>query len=451
MSRFGRRLGLRGRLQLTVVLGIAAVVTALTAGFNLVLARRLDRDATGVARAHAAAALGAVRLSRGRLAAPESPDDGAVDSSVWVFAGRKPLERPRAQPRNDGVAAGLAAGGGGGRDVGGTDTRLYSLPIVDDGRRFGAVVAGVSLAPYERTQRAALTGSILFAVAVLVAVALAARWLISGSLRPVAHMTAQAADWSDRNLDRRFGLGEPQDEFTQLAATLDRLLDRVAASLRHEQRFSAELSHELRTPLAGIIAEAQLALRQERAAAAYRDGFERILSSARGMARTLDALVATARAELDPRRSTSDAQAAVRAAARTCAPLAQREGMKIELDLPDRPLRVGAAPDVVERILSPVLENACLYGTTVVRLRVERDTVAAVFAVEDDGPGVTPEEHERIFEPGARGAAAAGGAAGNGAGLGLALSRRLARAAGGELEAAPREGGGRFVVRLPLA
>src|ERR687885_429317 len=107
----------------------------------------------------------------------------------------------------------------------------------------------------------------------------------------------------------------------------------------------------------------------------------------------------------------SSAQAAVRAAARTCAPLAQREGMKIELDLPDRPLRVGAAPDVVERIPPPVLETACLYGTTVVRLRVERDTVAAVFAVEDDGPGVAPEEHERIFEPGARGAAAAEGTA----------------------------------------
>ena len=58
---------------------------------------------------------------------------------------------------------------------------------------------------------------------------------------------------------------EPDDEISELAATLDALLDRVAASLRHEQRFSAELSHELRTPLARIIAEAELALRRERA------------------------------------------------------------------------------------------------------------------------------------------------------------------------------------------
>ena len=84
------------------------------------------------------------------------------------------------------------------------------------------------------------------------------------SLRPVARMTRQAAAWSEHDLDRRFALGEPHDELTELAATLDGLLDRLAASLRREQRFSAELSHELRTPLARVIAEAELALRRER-------------------------------------------------------------------------------------------------------------------------------------------------------------------------------------------
>ena len=65
-------------------------------------------------------------------------------------------------------------------------------------------------------------------------------------------MTEDAASWSEHDLDRRFDLGEPYDELTRLAATLDGLLERIAASLRHEQRFTAELSHELRTPLARI-------------------------------------------------------------------------------------------------------------------------------------------------------------------------------------------------------
>jgi len=59
-------------------------------------------------------------------------------------------------------------------------------------------------------------------------------------------MTRQAAVWSERDLERRFSLGKPYDEVTELASTLDRLLDRLAASLRREQRFSAELSHEQR-------------------------------------------------------------------------------------------------------------------------------------------------------------------------------------------------------------
>ena len=74
-------------------------------------------------------------------------------------------------------------------------------------------------------------------------------------------MTRQAAEWSEHDLERRFSQGPPRDEFTTLAATLDGLLDRVAASLRHEQMLTAELSHELRTPLTAISAEAQYALR----------------------------------------------------------------------------------------------------------------------------------------------------------------------------------------------
>src|SRR5213076_3003016 len=82
----------------------------------------------------------------------------------------------------------------------------------------------------------------------------------AGALRPGARVTRAAADWSEHRLERRFELGEPHDELTRLAAMLDSLLDRIAASLRREQRFSAELSHELRTPVSRIVAEADLAL-----------------------------------------------------------------------------------------------------------------------------------------------------------------------------------------------
>ena len=90
-------------------------------------------------------------------------------------------------------------------------------------------------------------------------------WITVGrALAPVREMTASAADWSEHDLAQRFGATPRPDELGELAKTFDALLDRVAASLRHEQRLSAELSHELRTPLARIMAEVELLQRRER-------------------------------------------------------------------------------------------------------------------------------------------------------------------------------------------
>ena len=150
------------------------------------------------------------------------------------------------------------------------DVRLYAVPVKDHGRRLGAVVVALSVEPYEQTRKVALVSSLVFGLVVLVLGGLAARWLLGASLRQVTRMTRQAAAWSERDLDHRFGLGEAHDEITELAASLDALLDRLAASLRREQRFSAELSHELRTPLARVIAETELALRREREPEEYR-------------------------------------------------------------------------------------------------------------------------------------------------------------------------------------
>ena len=98
-------------------------------------------------------------------------------------------------------------------------------------------------------------------------------------------------------------------------------------------------------------------------------------------------------------------------------------------------------------MLVPVLENAYRHANATVRIKVARDGAAIRFAIDDDGPGVPAADLESIFEPGRRGDAIGSGS--NGAGLGLALARRLARSAGGDVEAVHRDGGARFVVRLP--
>lgn len=438
---------IRTRLLLAVLGAVALAVAAMTAGFNLLLARSLSHNASDLARARASSELAALRPAGGRLVLGETPDEALGETPLWVFSRARTVEAPRATEPVAAAARSLAGGGPRFRDVGAADVRLYAAPAVFDGKRLGTVVAGVSLAPYEQTGRTALVASLAFALLLLLVVAFAARWLLAAALRPVGRMTEAAADWSEHSLDRRFGLGEPHDELTRLAAMLDNLLDRIAASLRREQRFSAELSHELRTPVSRIVAEAELALRRERTSSEYRVALEDVLRNAQQVASTIEALVAAAQQEAGLARGTADAYQAAARAAEACEQAAEQRGVTIAVERPRSAVRVGVDRELATRILQPVVENAVRYGRERVTLSVRRNSTRVVYLVEDDGPGVAEIERDRIFDAGTRGSAAQNGS-GDGAGLGLALARRLARSASGEVEAEPGPGG-RFAVSLP--
>jgi signal transduction histidine kinase len=378
----------------------------------------------------------------------ETRDDPLGDSRVWIFRGTKPVEQPPAKAATTRAARSLVGGSVQFLNVpDDSDERLYAVPIVHEGLRVGTLVTGISLAPYHHTQRTALLGSLTLFLVLLSITGVAAWWLLRSALRPVARMTEQAGAWSEQDLDRRFALGVPHDELTQLASTLDGLLDRLAASLRHERRFSAEMSHELRTPLAKLMAEAELALRRERSESDYRESLQAVLANAQQIERIVETLVAAAQHDAQPQgvaNALDIAEAVVAAHSHD----ASTRGVDLELvDSPER-VRVGVDQDLAERILHPVVENALRYGRGKVQVRVTRNGSAVLFAVDDDGPGVLAEEYESIFEPAVRGSA--GRSSYSGAGLGLALARRLARAVSGDVEARPGASG-HFVVRLPAA
>jgi signal transduction histidine kinase len=103
---------------------------------------------------------------------------------------------------------------------------------------------------------------------------------------------------------------------------------------------------------------------------------------------------------------------------------------------------VGVDADVVERIVAPLLENAVRYAASAVRVETVMRDGMVVIRVGDDGPGVSAELVDVVFEPGRRGLDGHAGA-----GLGLSLARRLARAAGGDLVLADDV----FEVSLPPA
>ena len=438
----------RNRLLLIVLLALAFALAAATLGFNVLLAHTTARDADAFLRQRADSELALLQVVNGRIRLAETADDTLSTSKIWIFHGDQPLEAPASRPETAATARSLINGPPGFRNVPHRDERLYAVPITDGGRRVGTLVAGMSLAPYERTRELALVASLAFALTLLAIVGFAVWWLLRSALRPVAQMTEQAAAWSETDLDRRFDLGEPHDELSRLGATLDALLDRIAASLRHERLFSNEVSHELRTPLAKLIAEAELSLRRNRSEDDYRAALSVVLANALQLATIVDTLVSAARHESEP-SGVADAARAARRAAASCSELAAERSVELTVADPPRALRVGVDLDFAERILHPVLENACLYGRRHVHMSVARADHSVLFTVDDDGPGIAEDEQEAIFEPAARGRAGRDG--GTGAGLGLALARRLARAASGDVVASASAQGGRFVIRLPAA
>ncbi len=446
MTAFHPFRGVRTRLLLVVIGALAVALGVATIGFNVLLAHASKRDADTLLRSRASSELALLRVVGDTITVAETRDDPLGDSRVWIFRGTQTVEGPRAKPETDLAAYSLVGGPARFLNVpDDSDERLYAVPIVHEGRRVGTLITGISLAPYHHTQRTALIGSLTLFLVLLAITGVAAWWLLRSALRPVALMTEQASTWSEHDLDRRFELGEPHDELTKLAGTLDGLLDRLAASLRHERRFSAEMSHELRTPLAKLMAEAELALRRERSESDYRESLQAVLANAQQIERIVETLVSAAQQELQPQgvaNAVEIAEAVVAAHSHD----ASSRGVDLELVETPELVRVGVDQDLAERILHPVVENALRYGRGKVQVRVTRNGSSVLFAVDDDGPGVLDDEQETIFEPAVRGSA--GRSSTSGAGLGLSLSRRLARAASGDVEALPGASG-RFVVRLP--
>ncbi len=238
-------------------------------------------------------------------------------------------------------------------------------------------------------------------------------------------------------------------EVERLAARFDEMTSRLAESEQLSRNFLMSVSHELRTPLTAIRGHV----------AALREGVlddeasqERSLEVISEEAVRLERLVGDVLdlAKLDARRfallrEEVDMRALCERAYATFAEEARSRGIEYDLELEGGAVLVTDG-DRVLQIVTNLLANALHW--TPEGGRVDLGLVAAngevTVAVEDTGPGVAPQEAERIFRPFWSGD-------GGGTGLGLTISRQLALALGGRLELHSEPGhGSRFVLVLPV-
>jgi signal transduction histidine kinase len=232
------------------------------------------------------------------------------------------------------------------------------------------------------------------------------------------------------------------------ASEVQPLVDDLNALLEHRDHVVAravakagDLAHGLKTPLAVLLHEAQRAR-----AAGQTDLADALVAQIQGMQRQIDYHLAQARAAASG--ATPGATASVResaeALARTLERLHADRGLRIAVDVdPAHTVRVQRQD--LDELLGNLLDNACKWTRGRVALSSSRAGDRVVIRVDDDGPGVPPEQRDKVLQRGVKADEAAPGS-----GLGLSIVRDLADLYGGSLslEDAP-DGGLRARLTLP--
>ena len=301
----------------------------------------------------------------------------------------------------------------------------------------------------------ALGRALLIAAApILVLSLLFGRWITSRALRPLSRMATRVEGLSVERHPRSLGTQSGLAEVDQLAASFDRLLERLDDALLAERRLTADASHELRTPLTVLNGELGLLLEHPSNNAVSAPGLERAIRQVAAMQELVDAILVLHRSrEIGSSGAVGFEVLNLCDVAREVVSelLVRYPGREADLHVaaPDEVLVTGNTALLASAVRN-LVDNALKFTRVGERVEIRLGATggAAVLTVEDTGRGIPAAERERIFDPFFRGAGAR--AQTGGFGLGLPILRRVARAHGGDVELTSGAlGGARFVMRLP--
>lgn len=269
-------------------------------------------------------------------------------------------------------------------------------------------------------------------------------WLTRRALAGVSRTARQAEAINIRERDARLGEEDLPAEVQPLVRAVNDALARLSQGYDARDRFLADAAHELRAPIA--ILEARVGMLASGAART------RLLADVSRLSNLAEALLDLQRlgrlgrtlSDLTP----VDLRAVAQQVASDMAPLVFSAGYEIEVNGGDFPVHVAGDRLALGRALVNLVQNAIMHGggQGLIALDVTANATHGTLRVRDQGPGVAPEERERIFEPFYRVQPSD-----QGTGLGLHLVREIVDLHQGSVEVAEVQGGGAcFEIRLPL-
>ena len=271
-------------------------------------------------------------------------------------------------------------------------------------------------------------------LALLVLALVGASMIASNLSRPLGAIAAAAGEVGRGQAPAPLAESGPR-EMRTVSRAFNRMAGDLAAMERERAMVLAGISHDLRTPLSRL----RLALEMSGADKASAEGMGADMEE---IDKVIAQFLAFARGE-DEAQTVGDLDSLIREVAEG---YQKREQAVSFQPAGIAPLRF--APLAISRAVSNLVDNAIRYAPGPIEIQARESPGRVVIEVLDRGPGVPASEAERLKRPFTRLDESRGGL--GGAGLGLAIVDRIARAHGGSLELAAREGGG-LVARLELA
>ena len=295
-----------------------------------------------------------------------------------------------------------------------------------------------------------LTMTGLFALAVAFGWFMARRALAGvGTVTRAAQRIA-----ADGRLAERVPAGGSGDEIDRLAATFNRMLDRIEALVNGIKEMTDNIAHDLKSPITRIRGQAEVALTSRGAADEYESMAASAIEECDRLLEMINTMLFISRSEAGltkPEVGALDLAAVVRDACKLFHSMADDKRIALSWEAPER-LAISGDVRLIQRMLGNLLDNAIKYtpagGAVNVSLQLNPDRSVSI-AVRDSGAGISEKDRPHIFERFYRGDPSRSQA---GAGLGLSFARAVARAHGGDIAVDGSPGSGAtFQVVLPAS
>lgn len=278
----------------------------------------------------------------------------------------------------------------------------------------------------------------------------------SGIVLPIKKITKEVKEISSKNLSRRIDLHDAKDELYELSLTFNDLLTRLEESFEMQRHFIANASHELSTPLTSISSQLEITLQNERSSDDYKAVINSVYDDVKDITLLTRSLLEIAKAS-----ATSDGMELTMVRIdelllKLPADLKKMDPQyQVEMHFDNFPdneenLSVFGNPDLLYSAVKNIVLNACKYGTDHRAFIVLRFTDSEIhISCQDNGPGISEEDKELIFQPFYRGQRTQDI---HGFGLGLSLALRIISLHKGSIQlVSPTGGGALFSIRLPIA